>query len=132
MNSIKIASDISNLSKLTDFIESNIKASVTVISQLCLIVDEIFSNVAFYSKSPETELCCSETTFNGKAAVCLTFKDSGVAFNPLEKKDPDVTLSAEDRKIGGLGIFLVKNMSDSVFYAREKNCNVLTVIKVIE
>ena len=59
--------------------------------------------------------------------ISLCFQDRGTPYNPLEKKDPDTTLSAEDRQIGGLGIFMVKNMMDTVEYAYEDGCNRLTM-----
>ena len=59
----------------------------------------------------------------------LTFIDSGVPYNPLEKDDPDTTLSAEDRKIGGLGIFLVKKSMDDMRYECKDGKNILTLVK---
>ena len=59
----------------------------------------------------------------------LTFIDSGVPYNPLEKDDPDTTLSAEDRKIGGLGIFLVKKSMDDMRYESKDGKNILTLVK---
>ena len=58
-------------------------------------------------------------------------KDGGIPFNPLEKPDPDVTLSAEERKIGGLGIYMMKKTMDEVSYAYEKGENILTMVKKI-
>ena len=57
--------------------------------------------------------------------------DGGIPFNPLEKADPDITLSAEERKIGGLGIFITKKTMDNVTYVYENNKNILTMIKKI-
>lgn len=59
--------------------------------------------------------------------VVVTLQDSGVPFNPLESPDPDITLSAADRKIGGLGIFLCKQMMDEVYYSYVHGCNNLTM-----
>jgi anti-sigma regulatory factor (Ser/Thr protein kinase) len=66
-------------------------------------------------------------------ARTVTFRmtDKGVPFDPLKKPDPDITLSAEDREIGGLGIFITKNTMDSVSYAYENGENILTMIKKI-
>ena len=61
--------------------------------------------------------------------LTILLKDAGVPFNPLEKEDPDVTLSAEDREIGGLGIFLCKKLMDHIEYKYEDGCNVLTMSK---
>ena len=57
--------------------------------------------------------------------------DKGVPFDPLKKPDPDVTLSAEDREIGGLGIFIAKKTMDSLHYAYENGENILTMTKTI-
>ncbi|MBQ6312782.1 MAG: ATP-binding protein, partial [Lachnospiraceae bacterium] len=59
----------------------------------------------------------------------ITFTDWGMHYNPLEREDPDVTLSAQERQIGGLGIFLVKNMMDDVIYDDKDGANVLTLVK---
>ena len=61
--------------------------------------------------------------------LTIELKDAGVPFNPLEKADPDVTLSAEDREIGGLGIFLCKQLMDHIDYRYENGCNILTMSK---
>ena len=72
-----------------------------------------------------------EKTADAPAKLTVSFTDSGKAFNPLEKPDPDITLSVEEREIGGLGIFLTKKYMDSVLYERKDNQNVLTITKTI-
>ena len=62
----------------------------------------------------------------------MTFQDRGVPYNPLAKADPDITLSAEERDIGGLGIYMVKQSMDRVEYRYENGCNILTLEKNIE
>ena len=64
-------------------------------------------------------------------SVVITFIDNGVPYNPLEKEDPDTTLSAEAREIGGLGIFIVKKSMDEVSYEYKEGKNVLTIRKVL-
>ena len=61
--------------------------------------------------------------------VALKFEDEGVPYNPLEKDDPDVTLSVEDREIGGLGIFMVKKSMDDMYYEYKDGKNILTLMK---
>ena len=61
----------------------------------------------------------------------MIFKDTGIPFNPLAKADPDITLSAKDRSIGGLGIFLTKKYMDSIDYKYENGENILTMKKMI-
>ena len=62
----------------------------------------------------------------------IVFRDRGVPYNPLEKTDPDITLSAEEREIGGLGIYMVKQSMDKVEYRYEDGCNILTIEKNID
>jgi len=64
--------------------------------------------------------------------LTITLKDAGVPFNPLDKQDPDVSLSVEDRQIGGLGIFLCKQLMDSISYKYEDGCNILTMEKKLD
>ena len=64
-------------------------------------------------------------------SVSITFTDNGIPYNPLTKSDPDTTLSAEEREIGGLGIFIVKKMMDEVFYEYHDNKNCLTIRKIL-
>lgn len=61
--------------------------------------------------------------------VFMKFRDTGIPYNPLEREDPDITLSAEERQIGGLGVFFVKNMMDEVLYEYENGENVLSFMK---
>ena len=71
-------------------------------------------------------------SFDGQSReITFRMSDKGVPFDPLKKPDPDITLSAEEREIGGLGIFITKKTMDSVAYAYENGENVLTMIKKI-
>ena len=101
--------------------------------QINIAVEEIFVNIASYAYAPGT----------GEATVCLsiggeprratvTFLDSGVPFDPLAKADPDVSLPAAEREIGGLGIYMTKQMMDEVFYEYRDGHNVLTLRKNLE
>lgn len=101
--------------------------------QIKVAAEEIFVNVAHYAyhqEVGEVEIRV-EITENPKSAV-ITFSDSGKPFNPLEKPDPDITLSAEERDIGGLGIFMVKNTMDDVRYEFVDGQNCLTITKSLE
>jgi len=66
-------------------------------------------------------------TDNEDGSLIITLRDAGTPFNPLDKPDPDITLSADERELGGLGIFLCKKMMDSVKYEYKDNCNILTM-----
>ena len=63
------------------------------------------------------------------ASVTIEFRDNGIPFDPLAKADPDVTLSAEERNIGGLGIYMVKKSMDAMEYSRKDGQNILTITK---
>ena len=127
-----------NLEAVNDFIHEQIKpfsCQSQTLFQIDLAVEEIYVNIAHYAYSPDkgtVQIDCSvEKTADAPAKVTVSFTDSGKAFNPLEKPDPDITLSVEEREIGGLGIFLTKKYMDSVLYERKDNQNILTLTKII-
>ena len=93
-------------------------------------VEEIFVNIAHYAYAPDTgDAAVRVRTDETSKTIEIEFRDSGVPFDPLAKEDPDVTLSAEERDVGGLGIYLVKKNMDSVTYDRIDGQNVLTIQK---
>ena len=101
--------------------------------QLDVALEEMFINVANYAYSPEKgDVCIEIESSDNKNGVIVTLTDSGVPYNPLEKPDPDTTLSSEERQIGGLGVFLVKKNMDDVTYEHKNGKNVLTMIKNIK
>ena len=96
-------------------------------SVLHVILDEIASNIVKHSRASGFEL---DVEFVSEpAGVKLTFIDDGVPYDPISHEDPDTTLSAEERPIGGLGLLMVKKMSDSIGYVRKYNRNFLTIFK---
>ena len=95
-----------------------------VASKINIIIDEIYSNIVNYSKANLAEIGYSIE--NGQ--IILSFVDNGNPYNPLESDEPDITLSAEDRDIGGLGIFIVKKMANNVEYKYEEGKNIVKVI----
>lgn len=91
-----------------------------------LCVEEVVENIVNYAyKRGDGWLEAQTDTKDG--ALTITLRDAGTPFNPLDMPEPDITLSAEDRQIGGLGIFLCKKMMDSVKYEYKDNCNILTL-----
>ena len=95
-------------------------------------IDEIFGNIAYYAYGDGTGDATVRFEFDEQTrTVSITFIDRGVPFDPLKKADPDVTLSAEERGIGGLGIFMVKKTMDGMEYRHENGCNILTIRKRI-
>lgn len=127
---IEVELKIENVEKINDFLKKffeKFEHPLKMENHFDVAVDEIFSNVLHYSGADNLNLVvCVDTD---KRFVSMTFVDSGKAFNPLENDDPDVTLIAEKRKIGGLGIFLVKKLMDVVEYKRENEKNVLKIVK---
>ena len=100
--------------------------------QIEVAVEELFVNIASYAYRPGTGTAdVTVEAFDNPKTVEITFKDSGVPYDPLAKQDPDISLSADDRQIGGLGIFMVKKTMDDMRYEYKDNQNVLTIRKVI-
>lgn len=96
--------------------------------QITIAVEEIFVNIAHYAY-PEGGGTMTYKIETDISSAKLTFIDSGVEFDPLSKPDPDVTLSADERPIGGLGIFMVKKSMDDVRYEYVDGKNILTICK---
>lgn len=126
--------DDSELQNVIGFIMENLESAEfppKVQMQMEISIEEIFVNIAHYAYSDAKEnekiakISCSFE--NGVAEI--TFADRGIPYNPLEKKDPDITLSAEDRQIGGLGIFMVKKYMDDMRYEYKDGENRLTLVK---
>ena len=100
--------------------------------EISVAAEEVYVNIASYAYAPDTgtatiRMACTEDP----AAVTLTFLDSGIPFNPLEREDPDLSLPVEEREIGGLGILMVKKTMDEAHYERVDGQNILTLTKRI-
>lgn len=95
-----------------------------------LSVEEVVENVVNYAYQGKAGWLEAITSLDADSAyLTIIIKDAGIPFNPLDSEDPDITLSAEDRQIGGLGIFLCKQLMDKMEYAYQDGCNVLTMSK---
>lgn len=122
-----------NLPQVLSFVDEQLEAAqcpVKIQMQIDIAVEEIFVNIAHYAYKKEvgTAAVRVEVT-NEPPAVQITFIDQGIPYDPLAKADPDVTLSIEERQIGGLGIFMVKKTMDDVEYKYLDGHNVLTLKK---
>ncbi len=95
--------------------------------KLDMCAEEIFANITFYAY-PENAGMLEATLTKNDDNISIEFKDDGIAYNPLEKPDPDVNLPPEERPLGGLGIYMIKNMADDIFYKRVKKQNILTLV----
>ena len=101
--------------------------------QMMLAVEEIFVNISSYAYHPEVGQAEVGVDIDGDPpTVTIRFLDQGRPFNPLEKPDADITHSAQEREIGGLGILLVKKIMDQVDYAYENGKNILIIKKEIK
>jgi len=133
LQSITLDATVANIETVTDFVNGLLEASDCPMKaqiQIDVAIDELFCNIASYAYGDEVGQATVTAGYNEeKKQFELTFIDSGLPYNPLEKEDPDVTLKAEDREIGGLGIFLVKNTMDDVSYQYVDGKNMLTIIK---
>ena len=99
---------------------------------VCVAIEEVFVNVAHYAYGDgEGDMNLGIGFDEGNRTVTFRMTDKGIPFDPLKKPDPDITLSAEEREIGGLGIFITKKTMDCVTYAYENGENILTMIKRI-
>ena len=124
-----------NITAVTMFVDEQLEAlecSMKAQMQLDVAVDELFTNIASYAYPSGTGNATIRLDFDpADRMFSITFIDSGIPYDPLEKPDPDVTLSAEERSIGGLGIFLVKKTMDDMTYRYENNQNIVTIRKKI-
>ena len=136
---------IDNLGFVQDFIAGELEACACPVKlqmQLALVAEEIFVNIANYAYNQDTVMSSLPNSGTeagnvairiaaGDEVIVIEFEDSGKPFNPLEKDDPDLTSDAEEREIGGLGIFMVKNMTDAIKYRYEGNKNILMIKKKV-
>ena len=135
MKEMKIKALLDNIPAVTAFIDAELEAldcPLKAQTQIDVAIDELFSNIARYAYTIEDGDAEVRYAFDQPTRTAsITFIDRGVPFDPLAKEDPDVTLTAEERGIGGLGIYLVKKTMDRVEYRREEGCNILTIEKRI-
>ena len=124
---------ISDISAVTEFVETELEkldCPMGITMKMSVAIDEIFSNIVYYAyeggSGPATVTLRPQTE---PRAVTLVFEDEGVPYNPLAKPDPDVTLSAEERSVGGLGILIVKKFMDDMSYEYKKGKNTLSLYK---
>ena len=133
MRKKKFPAEIDALTEVLGFVEEmleSIECPMNIQTTICVAIEEVFVNVAHYAYGDgqgEVELGIGFDA--NDCTVTFRMADRGIAFDPLKKPDPDITLSAEDREIGGLGIFITKKTMDAVMYDYENGENILTMIK---
>lgn len=133
MKVIKLEAAVKNIEVITDLVNEELEklnCSPKASTQISIAIDELFGNIARYAYTPD--IGNAEVRFEVEEdplAVIITFIDNGRPFNPLEQAPPDTTASAEERKIGGLGIYLVKKTMDMVEYEYKDGQNILKIKK---
>ncbi len=133
MERLEVQATKENLLEVSAFVEGYLEkldCPMKTMMQISVAVEEIYINIASYAYGDSIGM--AEILIDHDQAlnsVSITFKDSGVFYDPLAKEDPDITLSAEERAVGGLGIFMVKKSMDDMKYKYEDGKNVLTIVK---
>ena len=133
MYELNISAAMENLDMVTDFVEGHLEeygCPMNAQIQVALAVEEIFVNIALYAYNPNVGPATIRVEVHEEPMeVVITFMDKGKPYDPLAKEDPDITLSVEEREVGGLGIFMVKQAMDDVRYEYSDGRNILTIIK---
>lgn len=133
LKEITLDATIENIGTVSAFVDEELESNdcpMKAQMQIDIAIDELFGNIAHYAYPEKDGEATVKVDFSeNPAAVIITFIDSGIPYNPLENADPDITLSAEERAIGGLGIFMVKKQMDKMTYEYRDNKNILTIIK---
>lgn len=133
MKELTIAATVENIEAVTAFVDEQLEAldcPMKAQMQIDIAIDELFSNIAHYAYNPDVgEATVRVEVMEDPLSVVITFIDGGVPYDPLTQADPDITLSAEERAIGGLGIFMVKKSMDEITYRYENGSNILSIRK---
>lgn len=130
---LTVEATVDNLNKVTLFVEEALEESgcpMKAQMQINIAIDEIFSNISYYAYQPNTgDVTVQLEISEEPAEVTITFIDQGIPYDPLSQEEPDTTLSADERKIGGLGIFMVKKSMDDLSYEYKDGKNILKMKK---
>lgn len=133
MKELTLEATVENLNAVTDFVNEQLElydCPMKAQMQIDVAIDELFSNIAHYAYNPNVGPATVRVEVaEDPLSVIITFIDNGIPYDPLAKADPDITLSAEERGIGGLGIFMVKKTMDDVTYEYKDGQNILKIKK---
>lgn len=135
MKELTIDAKVENIEKVTAFVDEqmeSLRCPVKAQMQIDIAIDELFGNIAHYAYHPEIGpvTVCVEIQ-ETPPSVVITFIDNGVPYDPLAKEDPDISLSAKERQLGGLGIYMVKKSMDDITYEYKDGQNILRIKKNI-
>lgn len=135
MKTLSLEAKLENIPKVTEFIDLELEAldcPMKAQMEIDIMIDEIFGNIVNYAYGDDSgPVTVQFETCREPLSVIITFEDQGIPFDPLTTEEPDVTLSADQRKIGGLGIFIVKKTMDKVDYEYRDGRNILKVKKIL-
>ena len=136
MNKMTVEAIIDNIPEVTAFVESKLEeidCPTKIQNQIDIAIDELFSNIAKYAYTPDTGPATVKVEVEkDPLAVIITFIDHGQPYDPLTTENPDLSLPAEKREIGGLGIYLVKKTMDDIDYEYKNGQNILRIKKEIQ
>ena len=136
MKELTIAAKVENIEAVTNFVNEQLETldcPMKAQTQIDIAIDELFGNIAHYAYNPEIgKATVRVEVTQDPLAVVITFIDNGVPYDPLAKADPDTTLSAEEREIGGLGIYMVKKSMDEITYEYKDGQNILAIKKNLQ
>ena len=135
MKELTLAATVENIETVTEFVNAQLElmdCPIKAQMQIDIAIDELFGNIAHYAYNTEVGSATVRVEVSeAPLAVIITFIDNGVPYDPLGKDDPDITLSAEEREIGGLGIYMVKQSMDEITYEYKDGQNILKIKKNI-
>ncbi len=135
MKELTLEATVENIAKVTDFIDEQLEqldCPMKAETQINIAVDELFGNIAHYAYNPDVGPATVMIEVEEEPlSVIITFIDNGVPYDPLKKADPDISKSADEREIGGLGIYIVKKSMDEITYEYKDGKNILRIKKNI-
>lgn len=133
MKELTITATAENIETVTAFVNEQLEALACPMKaqiQIDIAIYELFSNIAHYAYTPDVGSATVRVEVTQEPlAVIITFIDGGVPYDPLTAADPDITLSAQERQVGGLGIYMVKKSMDEITYEYKDGKNILSIKK---
>lgn len=134
-NTITVKADINSIPFVNELVENfleDLGISKKIQMQINVVIDEILSNIAQYSFGEAVGMATIIYEYDSQERILsITFIDDGIEYNPLNSQTPDITLDAEERDFGGLGIFMVKKFTDDLLYEYKDGYNHFTLKKSV-